>query len=247
MAFITAAAIIGGAAIGAIASNKAAKTQAASADNATALQRDIYEQQRADQQPFYQGGVAAENRLLELLGIGGNAGAPGYGSANKPFTYSDMTADPGYNFRLEQGLKAMNQTAAARGGLISGSALKAGQNYGQAMGSQEYQNAFNRYQVNRSNILNPLQSLTGAGQTSANVMGQEAGTYGQSAGNNMIGAGNARASGYVGSANAITGGVGQYVNQMNQNSWLDILRGNGYGGQTFPMTTGGNTYGPEYQ
>jgi hypothetical protein len=240
-----AAAILGSAAIGAYSSNKASNAQVQSADNATNLQRDIYQQQRADQQPFYQGGVSAENRMLDLLGLSSNQGAPGYGSLNKPFTYNDMTADPGYAFRLSEGLKGMNATAAARGGLISGSALKAGEQYGQAMGSQEYQNAFNRYQVQRSNILNPLQSLTGAGQTAANVMGSEGGQFGQSAGNNVMGAGNARASGYMGGANAITGGVGQYVNYMNNQDWMKALRPPG-SVSNIPAGFGGSAADPWY-
>jgi hypothetical protein len=68
--------------------------------------------------------------------------------------------------------------------LISGNALRAAQGYGQEMGSQEYGNAFNRYQANRTNQLAPLQSLFGAGQSSANTLGGNYGTYGASAGAN---------------------------------------------------------------
>ena len=250
MAFVTAALIVGGgalgaAALGAYSSNKAANTQADAANAATQLQRDQYNQTRADQAPFLQGGYSAENRMLDLLGLSNNQGAAGYGSLNKPFTYNDMTADPGYAFRLSEGLKGMNATAAARGGLISGSALKAGQQYGQAMGSQEYQNAFNRYQVQRSNILNPLQSLTGAGQSSANVLAGTGANYANNAGQNIIGAGNARASGYVGGANAITGGIGQYVNYMNQQNLLNRLLPQA-AAYNDPFA-GGNTSGPAYQ
>jgi hypothetical protein len=79
-------------------------------------------------------------------------GVPGFDPASlmKNFSAEDFQQDPGYAFRLKEGLNAMNASAAARGGLISGNALKAGQQYGQEMGSQEYQNAFNRYQANRA-------------------------------------------------------------------------------------------------
>ena len=89
---------------------------------------------------------------------------------------SDFEQDPGYGFRMSEGLKALDRTAAARGNLLSGATLKGAQRYGQDLGSQEYQNAFNRYQTNRSNLLNPIQSLAGVGQTST--------TQGITAGNN---------------------------------------------------------------
>lgn len=243
-----AGAIAGSAVGGAIASNSAAKTQANSADQATALQRQMWEAQQAQQKPFYDAGVTAENRMLDLLGLSANSGAAGYGSLNKPFTYSDLYSDPSYSFRFDQGMKALDRTAAARGGLISGGALKAATRYGQDAASTEYQNAFNRYQVQRANILNPLQSLTGAGQTSANTLGADAGAFGTNAGNNMIGAGNARASGYVGGANAITGGVGQYLNNQNQMALLNAFtnRGGMGGVSNIPAGYGGSPTDPWY-
>jgi hypothetical protein len=103
--------------------------------------------------------------------------------------------------------------------LISGGALKAAERYGQDMGSQEYMNAFNRYQVERQARLNPLQSLTGMGQTTANTLGTAGQNMASNVGNAYEGAANARASGYIGGANAISGGVGQYLNyQTAQNN-----------------------------
>jgi hypothetical protein len=99
----------------------------------------------------------------------------------------DFQADPGYGFRMSEGMKALDRQAAARGGLISGAALKAAQRYGQDLGSQEYTNAFNRYQINRANQLSPLQGLAGAGQTSANTLGSAAQNYGQNVGGIALG------------------------------------------------------------
>jgi len=250
MTMMTAAAIVGGigaagmigsSLIGANAAGKAAKVQANAANQATELQKQMWEQQQAQQKPFLEAGYAGSNRLMELLGIGGDQGAAGYGSAMKPFSMADFQADPGYNFRLTEGLKALDRQAAARGGLISGGALKAAQRYGQDAASQEYQNAFNRYQINRSNQLNPLQSISGAGQTAANTLTSAGGQYATNAGNLMTSGAAARASGYMGSANAIAGGVGQFVNNMNQQYSLDkILNRNPNG---VPDGTGG-TGGP---
>jgi hypothetical protein len=134
---------------------------------------------------------------------------------------SDFEADPGYAFRMKEGLKGLDQQAAARGGLISGNALRAAQQYGQDLGSQEYQNAYNRYQTNRANVLNPLQSLLGQGQSSANTLGSAGQTYASNAGSTMMAAGNARASGYTGSADAwnraLGGAAGTIVSGLNAN------------------------------
>jgi hypothetical protein len=62
----------------------------------------------------------------------------------------NFEADPGYGFRLSEGLKALERSAAARGGLMSGGAGKALQRYGQDLASQEYGNAFQRFQQDRA-------------------------------------------------------------------------------------------------
>ena len=86
--------------------------------------------------------------------------------------------------------------------------MKGIQRFGQDLASQEYQNAFNRYQVERAARLNPLQSLMGSGQSSANTLTSAAGQFGQASAANAMNAGAARASGYVGSANALASALG---------------------------------------
>lgn len=255
MAFILGAVLGAGASLigGAMASSaasKAAKAQAQSADKAAqlqsesakeslALQKQMYEEGVARQQPFYEAGITGQNRLMDILGLSGRTGAEGYGSAMRPFGMSDFQSDPGYAFRMKEGLKGLDQQAAARGGLISGNALRAAQQYGQDLGSQEYQNAYNRYQTNRTNVLNPLQSLLGQGQSSANTLGSAGAGYASGAGNTMmtsaanignlgVAAGNARASGYTGSADAwnraLGGAAGTIVSGLNANQ----MYGSGY-------------------
>jgi len=194
------------------ASKSAANTQAAAADLAAQLQNDQFNKQVELQAPFREAGLTAQNKLLDYMGLSPNAG----GKYARDFGMADYQADPGYGFRLGEGIKGLNATAAARGGLISGGALKAATAYGQEMGSQEYQNAFNRYQTNRSNQLNPLQSLMGAGQTATNTMGQAGQNYATNAGQAYMNAGDARASGYVGSANAWNQALGGANNALNQ-------------------------------
>jgi hypothetical protein len=135
---------------------------------------------------------------------------------------------------MSEGMKALERSAAARGGLLSGATLKGTQRFGQDLASQEYQNAFNRFQAERAGTLNPFQALAGTAQSGANVLGQQAGQYGSNVSNilgaygsaaqgNIIGAGNAQAAGQMGVANAIAGGLGQGVNFYQNQQLLNRL------------------------
>ena len=115
--------------------------------------------------------------------------------------------DPGYAFRLQQGQMA-NQAAANRGGgLIGGNALAGLQDYTQGQASQEYGNAFNRYQTQRGNIFNTLASISGIGQTAQGQANQSGQNYANNPTGLITGAGAAQAAGQVGAANALSGGL----------------------------------------
>lgn len=218
--WMTPAAIVGSSLIGANAAQEAAKTQADAATQANQLLAAQYQQQRADLAPFTQAGLGAQNKLLTYFGLPGGTQGADYGKYAKDFGIADFTVDPGYAFRLSEGQKALERSAAARGGLLSGGTGKALTSYGQQMGSQEYQNAFNRYQTNRANQLAPLFTLTGSGQASAANQAAAAGNYGTGAANNLTSAGAANAAGTVGSVNALTGGLNSYLNYANQQDLL---------------------------
>jgi len=147
------------------------QAQASAADRAINLQRDMFNAQVRLQEPFRQAGVSAVNKLVPLA------------TQYTPFGAKQFQAEPGYQFRLGEGIKALERSAAARGGLLSGATLKGIQQYGQGLASQEYENAFNRYQTERINQLNPLLSMAGYGQTAAGQMGTAGRQYGVSAGN----------------------------------------------------------------
>lgn len=227
---ISAATSIGGGLMAKSAAKKASRAQVQAAQDANAAQQRMFEEQNRLQEPFRQGGLTAQNEIMQLLGIGGNKAAAGYGSLGKSFGQSDFEQDPGYAFRQAEGMKALERSAAARGNLLSGSTLKGVQRFGQDLASQEYQNAFNRYQVNRSNKLNPLQSLMGSGQSATNIMTGAAGQMGQNEASNLYNAGQARASGYIGQGNALNtalGQIGGMVGQLPmQNAMMDYYRGN---------------------
>jgi hypothetical protein len=224
-----ATAVVAGAVIGGVATNMAAGEQASAARDAASTQADanryaadlqmqMFNKNVELQKPWQEAGTGAVNRLAAGLAQGGEFGTK--------FSQTNWQQDPGYAFRLSEGNKALNQAAAARGGLISGNALKAAERYGQEMGSQEYQNAFNRYYREREAMLNPLQSLAGIGQTSAQSLGgaaQNAGTNmgnlasatGASTANSLLAAGNARASAYQGYGSAAGQGLGGLANYLN--------------------------------
>jgi hypothetical protein len=216
--------------MGAQAAKKGGEAQANAANRAADLSNAQYYQTREDQMPFLEAGKGALNQLIPLA------------SNYKPFDYNAMTADPGYAFRLSEGQKALDRQAAARGGLISGSALKAATRYGQDMGSQEYTNAFNRYQTERNAQLNPLQSLAGMGQTTAGNLGSMGASNAANVGNLMTGGAAASAAGRVGQTNAITGGIGTYLNYNQGNNLVAALRGNQYAPNYGQYTPGSNAF-----
>lgn len=205
---IIGSALVGGAA-GMAGASKAAKAQRQAADQAAQVQRETFERQVELQEPFRQAGITSQNELMRLLGIGGDQGAADYGMLTRQFGERDMQMDPGYAFRLSEGEKALQRMQAARGNMLSGAAIKAGQRYGQDLASQEYMNAFNRAQAQLGTRLGALGSLYGAGQAAAQQVAGQAGQMGANVGDLMMQGGQARASGYLGQANALSNALGQ--------------------------------------
>jgi len=188
--------------------------------NALNAQLEIYGETRDKQvgvyQPYQDAGLAGQNQLLNYLGIGGGKGQ-GYGQfATAEFTPEDFAAgqDPGYAFRMKEGLKAVDAQAAARGGLISGAAIKASQRFGQDMASQEYQNAFNRFQTTRANTLAPYQQLQGVGLEGARGLAGAYGGYGAAAGGAQSAYGTNVSNIQTGRGSMINAALGNYGNQV---------------------------------
>ncbi len=178
--------------------------------------------------PMGMGGVA-------IIGDGGTRkptpNANG-GQLNNPFdTYLASkglsggrfdTNNPAYQFQLKQGMQALDRSAAARGMGYSGAQLKALNEYGQGLASQQYDKEYNRALGEFSDYFNRLAALSQGGQQAAGSMAQAGGQYAQSAGNtfaNLSNAqssilgqqANARASGYAASANAFNQGLGNMI------------------------------------
>jgi hypothetical protein len=292
-AAVGAAGAVAGGVIASKGAKKAGQAQQQGYDEATALQREMWQKQQANAQPWLKAGGTGLNALMYGLGLGGELPSNAYGSMAqqwnpeeilgprptdpggaqqwdlnaaagekqfqqnrlagrmqleknlaamtpeqraayeakysaggmeagglmakgpeyKEFGMDQFTRDPGYKFRLRQGLKALDRTASARGGLLSGGALKAAEQYGQNLGSQEYgsafdrynteqNNLFNRFQIGQTNQYNRLASLSGMGQQTAQQLGQAGQQYAQNAGNLAVGAGENQANSLLAQANA---------------------------------------------
>ena len=226
------------------AANYAADLQKQEADNALAFQKQEWQTQQNNLAPWLQSGTASLANL--------NAMMPQFESGlATPFvapTGATEANDPGYQFRMQQGEGALENSAAARGGLLSGNTLEAMQQYGQNYASNEYGNVYNRavnqYGLNRQNILdryNMLAGMSGVGQTAATTLGNEGQTAASNIGNIMLTSGAqqgqdiqnaaaAQASGYVGGANAWSSGLSGTANNLMNLYLMQNMFGSGGGG-----------------
>ena len=172
------------------------------------------------------------------MGTGGAAGSefvtdpnsPDFGKYARDFGAADFETDPGYAFRLSEGMKALDRTAAARGGLLSGATLKGAQRFNQGLASDEYQRAYERYNTNRANQLNPLMGYaSGPGMSATAASSGAAQNFGVQTGQNIQNAASSRASGYLGGANALNqalGNAGNIYSNYGRNQMLANMFGN---------------------
>jgi hypothetical protein len=227
-----------GNAAAAAALDKQLAAQQSALNQTLGLQRELFNKQVENLSSFKEAGEKGQARLMDLLGLSGNKEAPGYGSATtafkvegfdpntlfQEFNKTQMEQDPGYAFRVAEGQKAIERSTAASRGLQSGAALKAAARFGQEMGSQEYNNAFNRFQANkafqaqeygnafnrftteRQNQLAPLLSLTASGQASAAGQAAAAGNFASGASQAIQNAGAGATTAY-GNYGAMTGDI----------------------------------------
>lgn len=196
-----AASSVGSAALSSSAASKAARAQTQAAEMGAASQERMLERQLAETAPFRQLSLDQLNRLAALYGPeGAYTRAPGM---------EELRMDPGYGFRLAEGQKALERSAAARGGLLSGRTLKGTERFGQELASQEFASAYERARQQRADVTNALLGIGGYGPSIAQTNVGSIGGAGTNIANLMTGAGQARASGYLGQANALQAALGQ--------------------------------------
>jgi len=177
---------VGVGAIGAVGSvlgaKSAAKGQQAAADAAANLQREQYQQTRADNLPA----LEARNRALTSM----EDLAAKYGGAAP--RAQDVMAQPGYQFGLNSGLNQLNSTLAAGGNYYSGNALRAGTKFANDYATSKYADAFNQQQALQTNDFNRYASISGQGQTGANAVAGAGANYANNVGGILQGNANAQ-------------------------------------------------------
>lgn len=186
----------------------------------------------------------------------------GYGSLLTPYsqaftapTAQEALNSPGEQAQLQLGEQALQQSAAARGNLLTGGTAEAVNNYAQQLASTNYQNVYNdayntyaagynQYENQQANTFNRLSALAGGGQTAANTLGTLGQSASNSVSNNLLGtasamgqqgnnAAAANASGLVGSANAYSGAIGNTTSNLSQLALLQQLYGGSSSGNPY--------------
>ncbi len=187
------------------AAGKAANTQLA-----------MYNQTRQDLMPFASAGTGALSQLASIFGFGpGGTGMPNAAAAT-----SQLTQFPGYQFGLDQGVQALDRSAASRGMLLSGAQLQDAQKFGQGYAMQQ---AWQPY-------VSGLQWAAGLGENAAAQTGNLGANAAQGAAQSQLAQGSAQANGIAGATNSLQSGLQQYL--INQG-----------GGASSPMAV--PRFGPE--
>lgn len=149
--------------------NTAAEQQANNA--ALALQTQNYNATTANLSPYLTTGNEANQQLQTDLGLGSNTSAAGYGSLTAPFTLQSLQNTPGYQFQLQQGTQALNQSLGAQGQLFSGAAIKEGQDFASGLADSTYNQAYSNYLAGNQQTYNQLAGTSGSGQNAATNQG----------------------------------------------------------------------------
>jgi hypothetical protein len=228
---------VAAAGVTAYAGSKAASAQENAANAADQTQLQMFNTTNAEQAPYRQAGGQALNQLSQFYGLGGvdttavggtSTGPGGVTNSSTPDYNAILSGLPGYQFQMQQGTQAINQNLAAQGLLQSGAAGKELAQYGQGLASNYAQQ-----------YVGGLQSLAGLGQSST----QATGTLGQQTanqiGSNQIYAGNAQASSYATTANAINGGIGNIAGGLG---YMNSPYSSGYSPYASPYSGGGYNY-----
>lgn len=222
-------AIVGG--VGAVASagasiygaNKAADAQTNAANQANALQQQQMAQNQTNLNPFLQRGNQAGDILSMLTGT--QAGGNGTGALTAAFnpTMAQLASTPGYQFSLDQGLKATQNSAAAKGLGTSGSAMKGAADYAEGLAGTTYQQQFQNYWSQNQSIYNMLAGQSGQGLQAAGALTGANSTATNAQNSNLIGAGNAQGGAATATGNAIGTGISGAVNNYQSYNLLQQM------------------------
>lgn len=217
VAAIAAVATVGSSLIQANSARSAAKSQARAAAASDATQRYFYDTSRADNLPFLETGYKANDQLNALMSSGGITKLP---------QFSDYTRDPSYAWQQSEAAKAVQGSAAARGGLYSGAALRALSDRSQGIAASDFGNWWNRQEQGKTNSVNLLNAIRSGGQAAAGQVGAAGQNAANAISSNALALGNAQ-----GAASIAQGNI--WGNAINR------LSSYGSGGNMFMGSSGG--------
>lgn len=211
--------------MGSSSAKKAAQEQQRRMQQAMGVQQNVYDQARADNSPYARLGEFGTNALLDSLRSG---------DMTRRFTAADMYDDPGYQFRLDEGKKALQADLSARGARYGGTALKALERYAQGYASDEYGKAYGRFTNDQDRGFSKLMGVTGVGENAVGRNMAAGQNYAGAMTSLLTGMGDSAAAGRIGSTNALTQGIGGAYNAVMDNEILNRLRPPGsYAGGNF--------------
>jgi hypothetical protein len=224
------AAIAGSAVIGGASSLMGSGKASSAAKDAANTQKQMYLQTRADLSPFTQTGAGVLPALNALSMSGPTGGGPDYvaqaaGERPLQMTQAQLEQTPGYQFTLDQGLKATQSAAAARGLGVSGASLKGAATYATGLANQTYKDQFNLQQQRFTDLINlntgqqnqlheqylRLHDTAALGADAAAQLGTQGTAAASATGNYLNAAGIDQATGLKNATNALSSGVNQYL------------------------------------
>ena len=248
--------LIGGL-LGHNAAGQAAQAQSAADKQAAALAAQAGQQAQGYQtgqiasekqaaSPYTTLGSSTANELTNALAPGGSL-TQGWNQTFSAPTAQQAAQTPGYQFQVQQATNALDNSAAARGGLLSTGTAKNLLNYTNGLASTNYQNTYNNalqtynenlgtFETNQNNLYNRLSGATNTGLNAVNNLNNvtQSGTNAltgnlmqtaQLQGSDLMGVGQAQASGIVGGTNALTAGLGGAGNAIGQGLTLQGILG----------------------
>ena len=226
---------LGSALIGSNAAQGAANTQANAGQNAQNQLLQIGQQVSGMYTPYQQTGQLGLNAINQMANSG---------YLTNQFNNQDLNANlaPNYAFQLQQGQQGQNAANNATGGIVGGNAQKALQDYTQNYAGTAYQNAFNNYQTQRTNVLNNANQLAGIGQNAVQGSANAQLGIGTNISNITQGIANAQAAGTIGSANAISGGLQNAGNLYALSNLIGNNKTNGVINNPYTGTVNGPDY-----
>lgn len=217
---------------------EAARIQKEAAAEGRDMLSDIFQQNREDMLPWLKGGEANLNQLNALM-------SGGFFDPQE-MDYAGMSNNPDYQFRVNQGVSAIDRGAAAKGGLRSGATDIDLMKLGQGMASGEVSNIFNRNRAGKMDLFNMLFGMSQSGQTQSGMLGNLGSTFGGNSANMLMGGANAEAAGIIGAGNARAAGSQNLLNALLMGGGMLMGASGGTPGASMagPGNSGGLPTGP---